>query len=223
MKLARLAGLIFAAILAMNLVAVAVASAADPEFLDSIKQTFKILSGTTKLAGTEQSVTCSKDEGSGKVLGAATVSNVTVLFTGCVAKEGEKEACTAKTDGGISGDIITNTLDGELGLVTKTEAASGVGLLLLPEAGKVFVKISAVCTSPELFAVEGSLAGQADNIGVLSRTGLLLFGGSPGVQSIKEIGILGTTVKPKLSSFGVAPVSEIGTETIDYSGLIEIM
>lgn len=225
MKLSRLFGLIVGVVLAVNLIAVGIASAAsDPEFRDSVKQPFKILSGTTTLASATQSVTCSKDEGSGEVEGVSKVGKIVVTFSNCVAKEGVKEGCTAKTDGGTTGIITTNTLDGELGLVAKAEAASGVGILLLPTSGASFATIVASCVEPELFAVEHQVAGEATPIGVLSKTGSLVFGGSAGTQSIKTIIVLGATVKIKqLSAFGAINVAELGAETIDYSGNIEVV
>lgn len=223
MKLARLCGLIIGLVLAVNLVAVAVASAAsDPEFKDSVKQTFKTSSGTSTLASALQSVTCSSDSGSGEVQGVSKVGNVVVTFSNCVAKEGEKAACTAKTDGGSTGIITTRTLDGELGLVAKAEAASGVGLLLLPETTKVFALISATCLEPALFAVEGQIAGEATPIGVLSTTGQLILTGAVGNQSIKKITVLGTSIAPKLTAFSALQVSESTTESITYNGPIEI-
>jgi len=38
-----------------------------------------------------------------------------------------------------------NTLDGDLGTVATSEAASGVGLLLLPTAGTTFFTIKGTC------------------------------------------------------------------------------
>lgn len=225
MKLSRLFGLIIGVVLAVNLIAVGIASAAsDPEFSGSVKQPFKVLSGTTTLASALQSVTCSKDEGNGEVEGVSKVGKIVVTFSNCVAKEGTQEACTAKTDGGSTGIITTRTLDGELGLVAKTEAASGVGLLLLPGTGLIFAQISAECLNPTLFDVEGGLAGEATPIGVSSKTGSLVFGGKAGSQSIKTITILGTSKKiTQLTAFGAINVAELGTETIDYSGNIEVV
>jgi hypothetical protein len=224
MKLFRLAGLIFGAILALSLVAVAVASAApDPEFLGSVKQTFKITSGVGVLESLENHIECASDEGSGAVEGASKVGQVVVTFLNCVAKEGTKAACTAKTEGGTTGVIVTKTLDGELGLTT--ESKTGVAELLLPTSGGIFATILASCLSPELVSVEGQIAGEATPVGVSSTTGGLVFGGSEGKQSIKKINILGgglQTVK-QLKAFGALAVNEKTVETLAFAGKIEVM
>jgi hypothetical protein len=222
MKFSRLVGLIVGAALAMNLVAVTAASASDPEFLGSLKQTFKTLGGTAVISTAEQSVACSHDSTTGEVQGATRLGKLVVTFTGCVAEEGGRR-CTIKTDGGSTGVVVTNPLVAELGLAAKAEAASGVGLLLLPETTKVFVKLQARCFSPELFSVEGQIAPEVSPIGVLSTTGKIAFNGGAGNQSIKEIGVLGATVKPRMSSFGVAATSGEGAEELVVNGRIEVM
>jgi hypothetical protein len=221
MKIARLAGMIFGVVLALSLVTVAAASAADPEFKGSTKQTFKTTSGTGTLessAGTK--IVCTKDGSVGEVQGASKVGKVVVTFTGCNGEEGGSK-CTAQSAGAKTGEIITKTLDGELGLVAKTEAASGVGLLLLPESGKEFVSPEGSCLTKA--PVEGSIAGEASPIGVLSTTGKLSYTGSAGSQGIKEITVLGSVVKPKLSAFlGIVAASEDTSEEITYAGKIEV-
>lgn len=220
MKLSRLVGLILGVMLVLNLVAVAVASAADPEFKGSTKQTFKTTSGTGALESSANKIICSSDSSVGEVQGASKVGKVVVKFVGCTGEEGGK-TCTAKSSGAKTGEIVTRTLDGELGLVAKAEAASGVGLLLLPEASKVFVEPEGPCLTTA--AVEGSIAGEASPIGVSSTAGKLVYVGSKGSQSIKKITVLGANVEPKLSAFfGIVNASETTTETITYNGAIEV-
>jgi hypothetical protein len=110
MKLSRLVGLIVGVILALNLVAAAAASAADPEFTGNVAgNTFKTTSGLSILESTaEQKVDCTSDSSKGEVTGASKVGKVVVTFSNCVAKEGSKAACTAKSQGGATGVITTN-------------------------------------------------------------------------------------------------------------------
>lgn len=218
MKLSRLFGLIVGVVLAMSLVMVAAASAAAPEFKSSAG--FPVLFLGLSLLGTleseKQKVECGDDHIHGFILGPHTVSGIEIEFLGCTAKEGEKAGCPAKSPGSATGDIATNLLDGELGAVTTTEAASGVGQLFLPEKGKVFTTIVAACIAPEESAVEGQVAGEVVQLNALVSEQLIVLTGSKGTQSIKSIGILGTTVKPKLTSFGAIPSSEGDVNHLDF-------
>jgi hypothetical protein len=215
-------GLALALVCAISAGAASTASAADPEFGGSVKQTFKGTSGTGTIASTVGEITCSSDSSTGEVTGTSQIGKVVVTFSGCVAKEGEK-ACTAKSAGGATGKIVTKTLMGELGLVSKSEAPSGAGLLVLPETAKVLATIEAACLAPALSSLEGSVVGEASPVGGLSTTATLGFAGGAGKQSIKEIGVLGTTVKPKLLGFGAVTVSEDSTEALTFNGAIGVI
>lgn len=220
MKLSRLVGIALAAIFAISLVAASVASAAAPEFVGgTAKFTTKSGSGTLETAA--QKVTCTSDISTGEVNGAHTVGTVVVTFSGCSGKRGT-ETCSVKNKGGTLGTVVTNTLDGELGKVAKAEAASEVGLLLLPATGKVFVTLEGTCLEPTSAAVEGAIAGEASPIGKKQTTGSLIFTGSAGTQSIKTIEILGTSKKASLKAFAAESASENVSEEVTYSKEIEV-
>jgi hypothetical protein len=220
MKLSRLFGLALGVALAASLLAAATASAADPEFRGTFPILFLALSFIFILDSSTNRIECLHDHVHGEILGASKVGKVVVAFVGCTGEEGGT-TCTAKSKGAKTGEIITKTLDGELGLVAKAEAASGVGLLLLPEATKVFVEPEGPCltTAP----VEGSIAGEASPIGVSSKTGKVVYTGSKGSQSIKKITVLGSSVEPKLSAFfGLVAASETTTESVEYVTAVEV-
>lgn len=220
MKLGRLVGVIFAAVLAISLCAASLASAAAPEFSSTAKLT--TTGGTGVLATATESVTCTANSSAGEITGVHKVGKVVVTFTGCTGKVGSGTACSVKSNGSSAGSVVTKTLSGELGSVTSTEAASGVGLLLLPETTKAFVNLEGTCLEPESSTVEGNIAGEASPIKTSSTTGKLIFTGAAGVQSIKSIGILGTTVKPKLTAFGAIAASENTSDAITFSKAIEV-
>jgi hypothetical protein len=221
MKLSRLVGLIFAAVLAVNLVAVAMASASAPEFNPGTATALTTKTGTALLETASTSpVSCKESVTTGGITGVKTVGNLKVTFTGCSSTE--KTGCSVKGGGGGTGTIITSTLDGELGTVSTTEAASGVGLLLLPTTGTVFVTIEGTCLIASPSPVDGSVAGEASPISVKSTTGKLVLTGSKGVQAIKSINILGATVEPKLKALGLLASSESATGEVKYATAVEV-
>lgn len=218
MKRSRLFGLIAGVVLAISLVTVAAASAAAPEFKSSsgFPVLFLGLSLLATIEAEKQKIECGDDHIHGYILGAHRVSGIEIEFLGCTAKEGTKEGCPVMSPGSATGDIQLTLLDGELGSVTRTEAASGVGLLFLPEKGKIFTTIVAACIKPEETAVEGQVAGEVVQLNALVSEQLIDLTGSKGAQSIKSIGILGTTVKPKWIWFGAVAESENNIEHLDY-------
>jgi len=194
------------------------------EILRGVLYPFRILSGAGTLSNsTGSSIVCTSDSGSGDVVGPDKVSGVVAVFSGCIGTEnGEKCTVKSKSPLGKTGEIITNTLKGEYGLVATSEAPSGVGVDLESETGKVFVLIEKAPCAIEA-AVEGSVAGEANPINEISLHLRLLFIGVKGGQSIKTITTLAGTEKPALSAFGVIKASEETHELLDFETAIEIM
>jgi hypothetical protein len=227
MKLSRLAGLIFLAALAISLMAAAGASASYPLFLPrGTVITFKADSGTGALeTESTKPVECLTDLTTGEITGGKTVGNVVVTFHNCSSKEGE--GCSVKSSnlsGTVSGLIKTEVLDGELGSVKKTEAASGVGLFLLPTSGTKFVELEGPCLLVSPSPVTGTIVGEVTPIAAgLSNDGKLLFQGSKGTQAIKEINVLGTIKKPALKALGLLASSERTLELVLYASVVEVM
>jgi hypothetical protein len=220
MKLSRLVGLIFAAVLAMGLMAVSAAFASPPEFLPGTPQPFTSDSGTGQLeTSTGTKIKCLTDLDKGEVTGPKTVGNVVVIFHNCSSPEGS--GCSVKSEGGPNSSlIITKTLDGELGSVKPSLAASGVGLLLLPTTGTVFVTLEGSCLPLSPSPVDGSVAGETTPInGPSALDGKIIFQGSgaAGVQKISEINVLGTVVKPSLKALGLLESNEITVDLILFS------
>ncbi len=90
MKLSRLVGLIFAAVLAVNLIAVAMASAAAPEFNPGTATALTTTTGTAslckRLRPTQLRARAALRQA--KVTSVKTVGNLKVTFSGCSDKEG---------------------------------------------------------------------------------------------------------------------------------------
>jgi hypothetical protein len=184
---------------------------------------FRVLSGPGILgSATGETLTCQKDLGTGEIIAPDSVGGVSVTFSECTGKKNETEkACTVKSTNGGPGEIKTaTTLKGLYGLVAHTESTSGVGLLLEPETGKVFVNIASATCAIEA-AVEGSLAGEVP-LQPISLLGRLLFIGTAGTQKIKKITVLSGEKKPELSAFGLVKASEQTNEVIHFSVAIEI-
>jgi hypothetical protein len=221
MKLSRLVGLIFAAVLAMGLMAVSAAYASPPEFLPGTPQTFKSDSGTGKLEiSSGVKVECLTDLDTGEVTGPTTVGNVVVTFHNCHGVN-KSAVCSVKSTGGPNTSlIITNTLDGVLGSVKPAEAASGVGLLLLPTVGTEFVALEGTCLPVSPSPTDGTVAGEVTPIGgALTLDGILTFkgNGEAGKNLIRTINVLGVVKEPRLKALGLLEANEITVDLILYS------
>lgn len=216
MKIARLVGLAFAAVLAVSALFAAAASAA-PEFKPSTKNAFKTTSGTSVLEGSGNTFTCSSDSSAGEITGAKTVGGVVVDFTGCKSTGSGGSNCTAKSKNTtVEGLIVTTTLKGELG--TTKEATSGVGLTLTPETTKIFTELAANTCTKET-KVTGSIAGEATPVGSLTTTGKLVFTVSSGKQAIKHI--TGTITEPELVAY-TATATESTSDSVTYTKAVEV-
>jgi hypothetical protein len=220
MKISRLVGLIFAAVLALNLMAATVASAAGPLFLPGTLNKFTATTGLALLeTASTKPVDCASSTTTGEITGLSKVGNVMVSFTGCHSTEGS--GCTIKGGGGTTGNILTATLDGELG--TSKESKTGVALLLLPTTGTEFVELSGSCLPLGGGETNGSVAGEVTPVGggtVLD--GKLIFTGLSGSQSIKKISILGSVVEPELKALGLLASSEDATGLVTYEKDVEV-
>jgi hypothetical protein len=95
-------------------------------------------------------ITCTGQSGTGEYTGTKTVGSATMTFTGC---ESLSHKCST---GATEGEIVTETLRGELGIITKgaEPAKNTIGLDLEPSSGDVFAEFSCGSTS---FEVRGSV------------------------------------------------------------------
>jgi hypothetical protein len=207
MKYTRLASVILtAAIATVLLAAPGTASASPPEFSPG---TLNIFTGEGSPGTLETSsgtiVTCLRSLSAGEITGPRTV-----------AKNGT-ESCSLKSEGGPNASlIIIHKMDGELGSVKPTEAESGVGLLILPTAGTLFVALEGSCLPLSPTPVDGSIVAEVIPVnGASSKDGKRIFLGSPkGIQKIKEINVLGRTVKPALRALGLLESNAIEVELV---------
>jgi hypothetical protein len=217
----RLATLILTATITLSLVAAsltlvpATASASAPEFNPGTANSGIGDGSTVALQTTSGTIIrCLKASSKGEITGPKTVGNVVVTFHNCSSTE--DGGCSIKSEGGPNSSlVITKTLDGELGSVKPAQAASGVGLLILPTTGTVFVTLEGSCLPVSPSPVDGSIAAEVTPVNAASsKDGKLILQGSgaAGVQLIKEINVLGTVVKPALKSLGLLETSGIGVE-----------
>jgi hypothetical protein len=198
----------------------AASALAEPEFSPSTKQKITGSSKTSSISSSAGTlITCPNDTSTGEVSGSTTLGNVIVTFTGCTGKEGGKECTVKSVSAKNAGEIVMHTLKGTLGLVSSSEAPSGVGLLLEPTTGKVWSTVEKTSCTIET-AVEGSLAGEVGPINE-GKEGELAFTGNVGSQSIKKITVGGVEHKPQLTAFGTT-VSDSRTEGILFEKSVEI-
>jgi len=226
MKIARLAGLMLVAVLAMSLVAVSAASAAGPLFLTSGKPTITATAlGLSTLAtpGLGVTVTCEESSSGGEISSTTLAGKILVHFLECTATKGT-ETCPAMSPGApLENLIITHTLHGVLGLVLPVPATgSDVGLLLLPSEGKKFVTLLGTKCLAEA-TVEGSVAGLVGPVNALTLSGTLSFGVTGGAQNIKDIDLTnGPLVKPELL-FASDTSTESANYDLAFSNDVEVM
>jgi hypothetical protein len=220
MKIARLVGVLLVAIFAMSAVAASTAAASEPEFsMLPATKTFTGASGAGTLkAGTVATTYCTKDSNNGEITGMKTVGKVVVTFTGCKI-EGNKKVCTIKSVGAAEGTIVTNSLAGTLG--TSKESSTGVGELLEPESGGVFVTLAETACGIET-SVEGGIIGEVTPIKTLQTTGKLNYVLAAGKQAIKKITVSGGSKEKVLKAFGLVEVVEETSDTLTFGGSTEI-
>jgi hypothetical protein len=225
MKHIQLASLTLTTAIATSLAAVSLtapaASASSPEFNPGTLDP-SIGDGSTVALETSSAVPilCLSSTSTGEITGVKTVGSVVITFHNCSVKEGE--GCSLKSPGQKAGLIQTSTLDGELGSVKKTEAASGAGLLILPAAGTTITSLEGPCiiASPE--PVVGTLAAEVTPVGgPSSKDGKLILEGRNGAQKITEINILGILEKPELRG-GVTRTSVSGVGLALFTNAVEV-
>jgi len=226
MKIARLAGLMLVAVLAMSLVSVSAASAAGPLFLGAKPNPFTTSSGVSKLTtpGASIEVVCQKDSSGGEITSTTLAGNILVHFLECQGKTAT-ETCSVKSPGApLENLIITKTLHGVLGLVLpKPASGSDVGLLVLPGTGTAFVTLSGKCLPQGSTTVEGSVAGLVEPVGGLVLAGTIKFLTTNKKQAIKEIDLTnGPLVEPELVAFSATSTEETN-ETVLFSKDVEVM
>jgi hypothetical protein len=202
------------AILALSIVGASVASAATPEFkpVPTKKKFTESKLGTKFVYGTN-SIECAGGTASGEVTGAHTIGKVIEKLTGCKTTGASKEGCNIESNGAALGEIVTQDLDGELGTVSTTEAASGVGLLLKAEAekGRWTTLVANECTVET--AVTGQLAAEVPVIGKKQTTNELVFGFKGSEQAIQEITLdSGKKVETELAMWSVSARMESAGE-----------
>jgi hypothetical protein len=182
MKRIRIVGPCLVIVFALSAAAASAAWAAAPEFLNKnheavVKRHFASKGGLAKLESAGTVVECKSNSATGEIEkggGNKDVANVVVTFVECASTNKKKEKCKVHTKGQVE-TIITSTLKGELGLVSTTEAKSGVGLDLVPAKGKLFVELEGTCLPTPRIPVTGSIIGEVTPVNTVARTGNLVY------------------------------------------------
>ena len=222
MKIARLASLMLAAILAVSLAVSSVASAAP--LIGPVGATLTGTSGTGILTAANETVTCAKDTSTGTITSSTLIGGIRVHFLECTAKNAAGATCPVMSIGApLSNLLLTNVLHGVLGLILPKPAGSGsdIALVLLPVSGSSFLNILGTCFTN--ISVSGQIAGLVEPVNISSTTGRLVFGVTGGVQNITDVDLsTGGLIKPKLS-VGTELGTEETTEEITFSAPVEVM
>ncbi len=235
MKMLRLAGLLFGAVIAMGVVGVSSASAelGNPLFTSktgSFGQKLEATGGESVLVANGSEATCEKNVAAGEVSNALLIGNIRIHYLGCRWRKGEggNNGCLANSTGQSGGLILTNTLHAILGLILPSRQT---GLLFLPQTGSKFVTFAesvsptegtgTVCT--EETVVSGTVAGAIEPALSFQTTFKILIGLSGGLPTSKDFDLthgLGLVV-PKLVAFGATGGLQ-QTDSGELSAAIEI-
>lgn len=208
MKVARLAGLMFIAVMVVSLAAASAASAAPAlSYLFSSGSVGAGFTGTSlagKLAaGAENIVKCASDTNGGTIANVHLLGPFDITFTGCESSGNSGgNFCQVNSVNAAAGVILTTTLHALLGTVLPSELP---GLLVLPTANTKFVTLAANACTIET-TINGSVAGLLfkGQIGSLILESLVNF--LP--KDITEIHTLNGLVKPVLQAFGLPATLE---------------
>lgn len=198
MKIARLAGLLLVAIVAMSLSTTATTVAALPEFKPATGN-FSLLMLTSTLFGTGlRKVRCKHGISTGAISSAHLLGPFDITFSPCETTTDSNNFCLVNSPGAGTGIVLTNPLHAVLGLALPADA---VGLLLLPTSGNTIASLAAnACTGTS--TILGSVAGIVAPAGGLRLYHSVTFEFSMGEQIPNSLDTLGGTVSPKLEVLG---------------------
>ena len=222
MKQIRTLGMVLVAVFALSAV-VASAAFAAPEFEVRSGETLKgtTFTGSTtgaKLTAAGTTINCTGGSSSGEITGATTVGKVVVTFTGCKGK-GLSE-CSVQSPGASPGEVVTDTLEGELGEVAHSEAANETGLKLKASGKESFVTTEGSCLPFGGSSVTGEIIGDVQPVKAFAKTGELVYKAESKKQKIQKF----TTDSSAqvLKAFGFAEVVEETTESLEFSKEIKV-
>lgn len=127
------------------------------------------------------------------------VKAVKIGFYGCLGKGFRGGECRVNSRGAAAETVFTVALRGELVEVAATEAASGRGLRLVPETGRVFFELEGTCLPVSPTPVEGAVIGEIAPVKEEREKLTLNWAGSAGRQKIQNI--RGSNIKETLEAF----------------------
>lgn len=179
-------------------------------------------SGEVKLETASDLISCKKSEASGTLEAPSLAREVNTKLTGCKGEDRiSKGTCSVnstKPKGGTE-EILFNLLHGELGRVAASEAASLVGLLLLPPTLGALSEVEGSCLLPKSTAIEGAFIAEVTPVGETHTSSKLGYSLSGGKQKIKKFEGGSTHV---LKAFGVSEAPFSATDEISYEKSGEI-
>ena len=117
----------------------------EPNFTTAIKPSTKLLLETTK---TKEKIYCTGQSGTGEYSGRKTVTGVILTLAGCY-KGTSTDRCGSTN---AEGEIVTNALDGQLGVVKKEAEASKdkLGIQLKAASGEAIAEFKCASTPVKL-------------------------------------------------------------------------
>jgi hypothetical protein len=184
MKRMGLVGMVVAVVFGVGAVFAVAASAAPPEFLKKTKFTLEGLTAVFKtVGGGEMRCAASKGEGEVAVEKSKVAKGVKIKFTGCKLK-----TFVCETVGAAEGEVLTKSLEGELGYIKPGKAgAEHVAFALLPTVGEVFAEYECAASVIKVKDKGSCIIGELAKAGVETNVFSLVFEETAGVQKLKEL------------------------------------
>jgi hypothetical protein len=197
---------------------------AGPEFKPvPTKKKFTSASGAALIAneGYGNYIECTKSSATGEITSARKLGKVIEVFTGCDGSGFGHRGCSTNSVGAKAGEIVTNPLSGELGLVAKG-VGTGVGLRLEAETGKSWFTLQGSECNIEA-VVDGTLAAEVSPVGVgpVLKSKLTFQAGASG-EEIKEITLDSDQVEKLELDYGAGRMYVVATDELTFEEALEV-
>jgi hypothetical protein len=180
MKRIGTVGLCLVAVLASSSVAVSSSSAALPKWLPAgTTATFTGTSESATIKSGKHAIECTAVSLTGKITGENSTTS-TVKFTGCKDTVIKEFCNSTEPEAMKSGEIVTKAQKGKL-VYLKSGKKTPVGLLLEPEIGELFVRVSCV-EGVVKESITGKIIGEVLPLNTMNTKGTVNFTLAAGSQ-----------------------------------------
>jgi hypothetical protein len=180
----------------------------NSERVSILPANFSATGGTTKLEISVNVIVCKTSTISGEIEAPKNLTKVKLVLKECKGEEtSTKKTCEVRSTSPSGGkeEIVMQSLKGELGSASKSEATSEVAVLFTPESGSVWTEIEGSCFSPiTKAAIEGGLVGEFTPVGKIQTAAEFVYRGNiqkfEGKAQTLKVTVLGVKVEVRVQS-----------------------